>query len=135
VFLLAFTVFLIAINRNNIFVLQKNQIPIQLRIGNYTAWNISKKDNILNLGTVKADSFSKRNLDITNTYPFPTKFEFNVKGNISELIIYPEVVYLDAWENKSIPFITDVIKNDTKQGLYEGIIEVTVKRFFGKISD
>ncbi|MBD3247474.1 hypothetical protein GF378_02535 [Candidatus Pacearchaeota archaeon] len=136
IFALLFFIIVIALifNANKVFYLQKYDVPIRTVVGNETVFNISKNDTILNLGTVKYGGDMQRSLEISNDYSFPTRFSFEVTGDIKDLIAYPEASYLRAKEDILVPFSTE-IKESTEKGVYSGVIHVKVQKFTGKFKD
>jgi hypothetical protein len=135
ILILVFTlmVFFIALNKNNLFVLDEKQIPVFLIVSDHNAFNITKGSNVLHFGKVMEENFAERVITAENTYPFPIKYEFESEGNISQFLVFPKEVYLDTEQTIEIPFKTELIPKGTEMGEYSGNILVTVKRFFGGI--
>jgi len=125
--LLSITGFVISLTMNAFAVLHEEGIPIAVRIDNYTAYNISKNQKVLHLGTIKTESFGERNLSISNSYDFKTSYEFDITGDIEPLMIYPRVVVLEPMETREVVFRTKVIEYEDF-GTYSGIIHVKVRR-------
>ena len=119
--------FIISLNMDSIVTLQENEIPIAVRIANYSALNISKNQYDFNLGTIKSGSSGVRNISISNDYPFKTSFEFEVVGNISSLIIFQNAITLEPFENRGVTFRTKVIENESL-GDYTGTIIVKIRK-------
>ncbi len=127
--LVSIVMFIFALNIQSFFVLEKQEIPVKVIIGNKSAFNITKDEKTLNLGVVKKGDFSSRNLSITNENNFTSIFDFDVKGNISEiLLLNMGSVVLDAKEKKDIVFRTKAIE-DEEFGEYSGILIVKVRKF------
>jgi hypothetical protein len=126
---------LFILNIDRFLIVQQKRIPVVVKIGNYTGFNMSKNDTTLNLGTVKNGSSVERYLDIANSYSFAAKFEFSAEGDITPLLVYPEYVYLKPYESIRVPFKTEIIPNDLELGYYSGEIIVTVKKFTGKFEE
>lgn len=125
---------MLAVFRNNLFVLEEFEIPIGVNIAEANAFNITEGATMLHMGDVSYDASSKRNFVAHNTYPFSVKYEFDLVGDISDLIIYPFSAYVEANSELEIPFSTIIIPEGTEYGSYSGVIFVKVKRFFGKIA-
>jgi hypothetical protein len=134
ILLFVLMMFLLVLTRNNLFVLEKKEIPARLIISNHTAFNITKGSDVLHLGTIKQGNMAERKIIADNTYPFPITYEFESTGNISKFLVFPEEVYLDVQQTLEIPFKTEIIPQGTAWGEYSGKILVTVKRFFGGLS-
>lgn len=108
-------------------VLQENEIPVAVKISDNSAFNINKNETTLNLGTTEKGGFAERKIDISNTYPFKTEFEFSVNGTIAELLVFEPLVYFEPEEDKKISFRTKLIENETF-GDYNGTIFVKIRR-------
>jgi hypothetical protein len=128
IFLLSLVTFIIALNLGSIVSLQKQEIPITVIISNYSAWNISQNQSDLNLGTVNIGSAGVRAMNISNDYEFKTVFEFEIKGNITPLLIFDPVIILEPMEDREVIFRTKVIENE-EFGQYSGIIFIKVKKW------
>ena len=128
ILIISFILFLIALNLGSILIIQKQEIPVIVRISDYNAFNISKNDVILNLGTVKkGNAAGPRNINIENSRDFPTIVEVDVKGDIAPLLVFDKVIYLKANENKEIPISTKFIE-DEEFGDYSGVLIITFKK-------
>ena len=130
VFVLIFSIisFIIVLNLDSLAILQENEVPITVKISNYTAYNLSKNQSDLNLGVVKKGTMGERNLNISSGYPFKTIFEFNVTGDIAPFVYYDSVIVFEPFEKKAIPFKTKIIQNESF-GVYSGIIHVKIKKY------
>lgn len=128
ILIVSFTAFLIALNLNDIVTLQKSEIPVIVIVSNHSAYNISKNQTDLNLGTVKIGTAGMRNLSLNNDYSFKTIFEFEIIGDISPLMIFQPVVIFEPNENKNLVFKTKIIENESF-GEYSGTLFVRVKKF------
>ena len=73
------------------------------------------------------DSYGHRNISLTNTYTFPVVFEFEVKGNISEVLIYYKNIYLDVGEQRNVTFST-IVAPESMKGYYSGTVVAKVKK-------
>jgi len=129
VFLLAISLiaFFIALNLDSIISLQKQEIPVNVIISNYSAWNISKNQSDLNLGIINKGSAGVRSINISNDYKFKTVVETEIKGNITPLMIYEPVIILEPMEDREIVFRTKTIENE-EFGEYSGIIIIRLKK-------
>ncbi len=119
--------FIFALNLDNFISLQIKKIPIEVKIANYSAINLEKNQQILHLGAVSKGTGGVRDLSINNDYDFNTIFEFEVEGNITDLLVYPKQVLFEPLEDKDITFKTKII-GDEEIGMYSGIIIVRIKR-------
>jgi len=126
--LISLIAFLISWNIDSITSLQKQEIPVSVIISNYSAYNISKNQTDLNLGILKTGVFGERNLSISNDYSFKSVFEFEIRGDIAPLMVYPSVVILEPNEDRDVIFRTKVIGNESF-GQYSGVIFVKIKKF------
>ncbi len=128
ILIISFILFLIAINLNSILIIQKQEIPVVVKISDYNAWNISKNETTLNLGSVKkGNSAGPRYIEVKNPRDFPTIIEISVKGDIAPLLVFDKVIYLKANEDKEIPISTKFIE-DEELGTYSGVITITFKK-------
>ena len=128
IILMSIIFFLVALNLDSFLILQKQEIPVSVRISNYTAINITKDSDILSLGTVKkGTSAGPRNISIENSRNFPTIVEIEIKGDIAPLLIFDKVIYLEAKENREFSISTKFIE-DEKFGDYSGILIIKFKK-------
>jgi hypothetical protein len=125
--LISVFLFVFSLNLDNFVSLQVEKIPVIVIISNHSGINISEDRNILNLGNVKKNDFVSRNLIISSNYNFSTLFEFEVEGNISDLLIYYEKIIFEPFEDKNITFQTKIIQ-DEEFGEYSGVITVRIKK-------
>ncbi len=130
IFLISLATLLFVLFGENLFVLQETEVPAVLVVSNYTAWNITQDGDILDFGVIRKGTNSEKKISIANEYSFPIKFEFNVKGNISDFID-SKVVYLSSKEDKDVVFSTKYVTNESF-GKYSGIVRVIVKRAFDR---
>jgi len=129
ILLVSIVLFIFALNIQSFLILEKQEIPIQVIIASSTSFNISKNETILNLGTIRKGTFASRNLTITNNNNFTSIFDFDVKGNISEILIFDMgSVILEPKEKKEMIFKTKVIENE-EFGEYSGVVIVEVRKF------
>lgn len=117
---------IIALNIENITVLQKQIIPTKVTIGNKRG--IDANPETLSFGNVTFESYGSRNLSIGNSFDFPVKYGFDVEGNISEYLVFPDEVYLEVGEIKTLSFSTIFITNEPK-GHYNGRFIVKVRKW------
>jgi hypothetical protein len=127
ILLISFIFFLIALNMNSILILQKQEIPVSVRVSDYAAWNISKNESMLNLGIIKRGTSAERNIQISNNYTFPVIVAISVKGDITPLLIFDRIIYMEPRENKDISISTKVIEGE-EFGNYTGMLIVTLKK-------
>lgn len=109
------------------FPLKTYEVPITVKVSNTTAFNISTGQKVLDLGTIAKGSGAFRNLSIQNNYDFPVLFEFEVLGNIKNLLIYPPNLILESREASSVKFETIIIHDEPK-GVYSGTIVVKLRK-------
>jgi hypothetical protein len=116
---------IIALNMDSLLSLNTFTIPAKITVGDHHG--IDAGTDALGFGNISHGSFGTRNMTISNNYDFPVVFEFNVKGNISDLLLYPESVYLDIEEQKNVTFST-IFAPDNMKGYYSGIVTAKVKK-------
>lgn len=127
--IISVVMFVVVLNIQSFLVLEKQEIPVKVIIGNTNAFNVTKNEKVLNLGIVKKGSFSSRNLSIINENNFTSIFDFSAKGNISEvLLLNMGSIVLNAKEKKEIVFRTKTIE-DEEFGKYSGVIIIEVRKF------
>ena len=128
--ILSLGLFLFTLYVKSAIVLEKREITTTLQVGNTAGFDAN--ETALTFGTITSGSVSSRNLTIENKYEFPIKVEFSTKGNITEFLIFDEVIYLDAAEKKSVMIRTiSAIDNiDKKFGNYFGKMIVIMKKDF-----
>jgi hypothetical protein len=119
--------FVFVLNLNNFLSLEIKKISIAVDISNYSALNLEKNQTVLHLGSVKKGASGIRKVAINNDYNFTTVFEFEVKGNITDLLVYPKQVLFEPLEDKEVTFRTKIIE-DEEFGEYSGIIIVRIKK-------
>ena len=128
IFLISLVFFIVALNFNSLLILQKQEIPLAVRISNYTAINITKDSDILHLRTARKNTAAgPRTINIDNSRDFPTIVEIDVKGDIAPLLIFDKTLYLKANENREISISTKFIQ-DEEFGEYSGILIITFKK-------
>jgi len=125
IFALSVILFLTALYINSFIVLEKKEIIATLSIGDTAGFDVNA--TALTFGTITSGSSAYRNLTIENNYNFPIKVKFDVKGNITEFLIFDKIIYLDAGEKKFIRINTIVPVNES-YGDYSGKIIVVMKR-------
>jgi len=116
---------IVALNIDSLISLNKMVIPAKVTIGDHSG--IDANTDVLSFGNITYDSFGHRNISIGNNYDFPVVFEFDVKGNISEVLIYYKSVYLNVGEEKNITFST-IVAPESMKGDYSGTVIVKVKK-------
>jgi len=119
--------FAFALNLNNFLSLQIQKIPIIVKVTNQSGLILEKDQQIFHLGAVSEGNAGSRDLSISNDYNFTTVFEFEVEGNITDLLVYPKQVLFEPLEDKDIIFRTKFIE-DEEMGVYSGIITVRIKK-------
>lgn len=124
-FIISLAIFLFTLYINSTIILEKKEIIAILKIGERAGFNVN--ETALTFGTIIPGSSAHRNLTLENNYTFPIKFEFRVKGNIKEFLIFDRVVYLGAGEEKSIRIRT-ITPNDKDYGDYFGKILIRIKK-------
>ena len=129
IFLLSISVilFLFSIFLKSSVILDKKEIPIVFTIGNKTAFNISKEASDINLGTIKKESFSSREISVKNNYNFPIILEIDVEGNIKDFLSFEKIINLNVSEEKQIKISTILIA-DEPYGDYSGKLIITFKK-------
>ena len=123
ILLIIFSLFSYFYNRS----LLERKIPISLKIGNHTGFNISK--TTLNFGTIAFGSNAERKIILENNYSFPVKFSFSVEGNVTALLVFDKNLIILPKKNSSFSIKTITPKNKTQEGFYSGILFVTAKKY------
>ena len=127
IFIFCILLLLISLYLNSIILLDKKEILTTLKIGDVAGFDVNK--TALTFGTITPGTNAKRNLTIENTYDFPVKFEFKVRGNIEKFLAFKKEVHLEPGEKKHVEFLTiNPLKED--YGDYSGNIVVLIKRCF-----
>lgn len=126
--ILSLGLFLFTLYIKSSIVLEKREIIATLQVGNIAGFDANA--TALTFGTITSGSVSSRNLTIENNYKFPIKVEFSTKGNITEFLIFEEVIYLDVAEKKPVKIRTiSAIDNiDKKYGNYFGKMIIVIKK-------
>ena len=126
--IISIVMFIVALNIKSFLILEKQEIPVKVVIGDKDAFNITKNEKVLNLGIIKQGSFSSRNLSIINENNFTSIFDFSSKGNISELLLLDMgSIVLEAKEKRDVVFRTKTIENE-EFGEYSGVIIIEVRK-------
>lgn len=125
-FFLSLVVFSFSIFKKDEVILDKRVIILDLNIGDKFGFDLS--EGKLSFGAVSRGASSFRDdLVIKNNYPFPIKVEFDVKGNISEYLIYEKLILLEPLEEKKF-LISTVPIEDQPYGSYFGELTVVFKK-------
>lgn len=106
-------------------VLKKIEIVANLKIGDISGFDVNT--SVLTFGTITSGSSSYREITIENNYEFPIKAEFRSSGNITELLLFDESIYLDTGENKSI-VVNTIIPVSEEKGFYSGRFIAVIKK-------
>lgn len=77
----------------------------------------------LTFGKITLGGSVVRNLLFDNGYSFPVKLKIEVKGEITDLLVFQDSYDVKSGESISIPF-TVVAKEDSPLGNYSGIVIV-----------
>ncbi len=124
-FVLGLIVFLFTLYINSTFILEKKEIPVNLKIGEEPAFNLSKTD--FDFGTITPGSSASREIILENNNSFAVKYEFRAKGKIKKFLLFEKNIYLAPYEKKNIE-INTIIPNNEEQGGYSGRIVVKIKK-------
>jgi len=116
--------FLFVLYINSTLVLEKQEIPATLSIGDRIGFDVNA--TALTFGMITPGSGSQRNLIIENNYGFPIKAEFSAKGDIKRFLVFDEVFCFEIGEKKTIGI--NVITSDEKYRNYSGKMIVVIKR-------
>jgi hypothetical protein len=107
-------------------VLEKKEFTTSLSIGNSTGFNVTNYS--ISFGMLSRDNAASRNdISVKNFYEFPIFIEISLEGDIKDLLIYNDRVYLEPNESKNLNFSTIEITNQ-KLGDYTGIFSLVFKK-------
>lgn len=124
--ILSALLFLFSLYLDSKKVLEHREILTKLTIGDTTGFDVSK--DALNFGKITEGSIAYReDLVIENNYNFPVEVNFDVKGNISDYLVYDKKVYFEPGESKNILFATIDPVNEPYE-TYSGKIVIEFRR-------
>ncbi|MBU4070321.1 MAG: hypothetical protein KJ646_05030 [Nanoarchaeota archaeon] len=125
IFILSLVFFLFSFYLHKNIVLKKQEIFTSLMIGDKIGFDIN--GTALTFGMITPDSSSQRNISIENSYNFPIKVEFKLKGDIEEFLDFNKVVYLNVGEVKELTLYA-LVPPGSEFGNYSGIFNVVFKK-------
>lgn len=124
-FILSLIVFLFALYINSTFILEKKEIPVNLKIGEQPAFNLSQ--TAFDFGTITPGSSASREIILENNNSFEIKYGFRAKGEIRKFLLFEKNIYLAPYEKKNIE-INTIIPSNEEYGEYSGRIAATIKK-------
>ncbi len=124
-FVLSLLLFLIALYINSNVILERREIPATLIVGDTAGFDVN--DSLLTFGVITYGTSSQKTLIAENNYDFPIRFEFSVKGNITQFLIFDKVIYLEGGEKKSVS-ISTIIPSNEEYGIYSGTMIIIIKK-------
>ncbi len=124
-FILSLAVFFFTLYINSTFILEKKEIPVNLKIGEQPAFNLSQ--TAFDFGTITPGSSASREIILENNNSFAVKYEFRAKGKIKKFLLFEKNIYLASYEKKRIE-INTIIPNNEEYGEYSGKIIAVIKK-------
>lgn len=110
-----------------ISALEKKEIDLVLRVGEVMGFDVSNASLIF--GIVIPGHSSQREIILENDYNFPIYFEFKVKGDIKEFLVFDRIVPLDIGEKKILG-VSAVVPLGEEFNNYSGKMIVLIKKDF-----
>lgn len=121
-FMVVLVLFLISFTSDK-GVLDKQEFPVKLEISNVTGLKV---DESLDFGKITYGSSGQKTVNVKNNYDFPISLQFSSNGNVSDFLIYENVI-LEPFEEKKITISTVIFRNQS-YGNYTGVLAVLFKR-------
>ena len=126
VFIISLIFFMYSWYMNSKIVLEREEIDAIIEVTSIAGFAVTNESLVF--GRLPPGTSSYKDIIITNDYDFPIRVEFKAKGDISDFLVYYDIVYLDIGEEKIIPIETVKIPKGTPYGNYTGKMVITFKR-------
>ena len=117
--------FLIALLLPKEVYLERKEIPVYINVSSGTGLKVENES--LDFGRVIYGASAVKRTYIENNYTFPIRVEFLAEGNVSDLLVYQNEVFLKPKEKKEIG-ISTIQFSDEPYGLYSGKMIITFKK-------
>lgn len=106
-------------------ILEKQEIFIELTIGNKTGFNLDSGK--ISFGAITPSSNSERVIYLKNIYDFPVKVELSAEGNVSKFLNYQDRYFFEKHETKIVKIVASYSEG-AEFGNYSGNLSIVFKR-------